>query len=86
MSFKNISDLLIKYSNFLPQDRIIKDAIICVSSNFGIDLKKEEIEIKHGVVYLKTDFTTKSKIFVNKTNIMIELKKILTKKTPKDIV
>ncbi|MEK7652771.1 MAG: hypothetical protein AAB334_02390 [Patescibacteria group bacterium] len=86
MDFKNISTLLEKYKNILPSDRIIKDALIFVSSNFGIKLEKENIKISRGMVYINSDFTTKSKIFVNKTEIMKGLKEILGKKTPKDII
>lgn len=86
MNFKKISDLLNKYREILPSDKIIKDAIIYVSSNFGIDLKKENIKISRDVVYINSDFITKSKLFVNKIEIMRELKNILSKKTPKDIV
>lgn len=86
MDFKNISDLLDKYKNILPSDRIIKDALVSVSSGFGIELKKENIKISHGVVYINSDFITKSKIFVNKIEIMKGLKEVLGKKTPKDII
>ncbi|MBU3968988.1 hypothetical protein KJ991_02110 [Patescibacteria group bacterium] len=86
MDFKNISDLLDKYKNILPSDRIIKDALVSVSSGFGIELKKENIKISRGVVYINSDFITKSKIFVNKIEIMKGLKEVLGKKTPKDII
>lgn len=86
MDFKNISDLLDKYKNILPSDRIIKNALVSVSSGFGIELKKENIKISRGVVYINSDFITKSKIFVNKIEIMKGLKEVLGKKTPKDII
>lgn len=86
MDFKKISELLSRYKDILPSDKIIKDAVIYVSSNFGVDLKKENIKISRGVVYINSDFITKSKLFVNKIGIMRELKNILGKKTPTDII
>jgi len=86
MNLKNTSDLLDKYKNILPSDGVIRDALISVSSGFDIELKKENIKISRGVIYINSDFTTKSKVFVNKTEIIKGLKNILGKKTPKDIM
>lgn len=86
MDFKILSDLLKKYKDILPSDKIIKDALISVLFEFGIELKKENIKISRGIVYIRSDFTTKSKIFMNKIEIMKSIKKILGKKTPKDII
>ncbi|MFA5838723.1 MAG: hypothetical protein WC849_02190 [Candidatus Paceibacterota bacterium] len=86
MDFKKISDLLNKYREILPSDKITKDAVIYVSSNFGVDLKKENIKISRGIIYINSDFITKSKLFVNKIEIMNGLKNILGKKTPRDII
>ena len=86
MDFKKVSDLLNKYREILPSDKIIKDAVIYVSSSFDINLKKENIKVGRGIVYINSDFITKSKIFVNKAEILMELKNILRKKTPRDII
>ncbi|TSD03167.1 MAG: hypothetical protein Athens071416_228 [Parcubacteria group bacterium Athens0714_16] len=86
MDFKNISVLLEKYKNILPGDGVVKDALISVLSIFGIELKKENIKISRGLVYINCDFTTKSKIFVNKIEIMRSLREVLGKKTPVDII
>lgn len=86
MDFKKISELLNKYKDIIPSEKTIKEAIISVFSKFGVDLKKENIKMNRDVVYINSDFTTKSKLFVNKLEIMRELKNVLGKKTPKDII
>lgn len=86
MDFKNISILLEKYKNILPGDKTIKDALISVVSGFGIEIKKENIKISREMIYINSDFTTKSKIFVNKIEIMKGLREILGKKTPRDVI
>lgn len=81
-----LSDLLAKYKNLVPTDSIKKEAVIeVISKVFQIDLQKTDISLSNNIIFLKTSSKLKAEVFMNKTSIMRDLKKILQQNTPRDI-
>lgn len=74
----NISSFLEKVSKNIKNNEISKDKIINIIENkAGIKLNKEKVEIKDFIVYTKEGGAVLNKIFINKTNIIEEIKNSL---------
>jgi len=81
-----IKDLLSKFSNTLLKEEMKKELIReTISKTINFQIKKENIKIKNGVVYLNIKPIYKNEILLKKDKIIFELERVLGKKTPKDI-
>ena len=82
-----IKDLLLKFQNTLLGEEIKKETIRSVISGaINFQIKKEDIEIKKGVLYLNIKPIYKNEIFLKKDEIMSKLNESLGKKSPEKIV
>ena len=81
-----IKDLLVRFNNILlgeeGKKEIIKKTIYEV---IGIEIKKQEIEIKNNIIYLNIKPIYKNEIFIKKDEILSQLKQKLDKKAPLEI-
>lgn len=82
-----IKDLLVKFSNLLLSEEMKKEAIRnIISEVIGVKIKKEDIQIKKGVIYLNIKPIYKNEIFIKQEQIFLKLKESLGKKTPQNIL
>jgi len=82
----HIEIFLKKFKNLIsPHDSIKKATIDSIKKATGINIDKKNISFKNGIVYIKTQHHEKSYIFLNKKNILNNIKNILKEKTPNDI-
>ncbi|HNW71400.1 MAG TPA: hypothetical protein PKZ36_01165 [Candidatus Paceibacterota bacterium] len=81
-----IKDLLLRFNGFLLSEEIKKEYIQSVISDIvNIQIKKEDIKIKNGTLFLNIKPIYKSEIFMKRDQIFFELEKKLGKKAPKNI-
>lgn len=81
-----IKDLLGRFENILLKEEGKIDAIInAIAETIGIQIKKEDIKIKNGVIYLNIKPIYKNEIFLKQERIFIKLKKSFGKKIPQNI-
>ena len=81
-----IKDLLLRFNNILLSEESKKEAIKKTINNIlGLDIKKEEIEIKNNIIYLNIKPIYKNEIFIKKDKIISELETCLGSKHPKEI-
>ena len=81
-----LKDLLINFESILFSEEVKKDSIKNVIKNLiGINIKREDIEIKKGVICLNIKPIYKNEIFMKREKIMAGLKEILGKKSPSEI-
>lgn len=84
----NISDFLEKFKNITPPDKFIKDELIgAVRDIVCIDIKKDDINVRLGTVFLSVDPIIKNEIFLRKKEVLESLKERLKvyKKTIKSL-
>jgi hypothetical protein len=80
-----IKDLLLKFNRILLSEEIKKELIQeVILKTIKIPIKKEEIKIKNGTVFLKIKPIYKNEIFINRDKIFLEMEKVFGKKMPKD--
>jgi hypothetical protein len=82
-----IKDLLEKFGNILLKEELKKEAVrevIAKAINFPI--KKEDIKIKKGIIYLNIKPIYKNEIFLKKDQILKELEEALGQKSPQKII
>ena len=78
-----IKDLLLKFHNVLLGEEIKKETIRDILSKaINYEIKREDIKIKKGVIYLNIKPIYKNEIFLKKDEIFTELKNLLDKKAP----
>ena len=78
-----IKDLLSKFHNVLLGEEIKKETIRDILSKaINYEIKREDIKIKKGVIYLNIKPIYKNEIFLKKDEIFAELKNLLDKKAP----
>lgn len=81
-----IKDLLLGFEHLLIkgeiQNKIILDAI---EKTTNLKIKKEDIKIKNGVVYLNIKPIYKNEIFIKRDIIISILERSFGQKSPKDI-
>lgn len=85
----NINIYLNKFKDIIPPDKFIKDEFVStVKSVVGVVIKKDDINIINGNVFVSTDPIVKNEIFLKKRNVISELKERLKnhKKTIKNVV
>lgn len=84
---KEIKELLLKFNKLLFLEtyriNIIKEVILRV---VNLNIKSKEIQIKNNIIYLKIKPIYKSEILVKKRDILRELKELLPKKHPINIL
>ncbi len=81
-----LKDFFLKFKNVLLGEEIKKETIRSIISEVaGVSIKKEEIEIKNGTIYLDIKPVYKSEIFLKKEKILSRLEEALTKRSPKDL-
>lgn len=81
-----LKDLLLNFRNILLTEDFRKDLIIkVIHSVAGIQLKREDIKIKNGVLYLNTKPIYKNEIFIKQKEVLSVLKQELGKKSPFEI-
>ncbi len=72
----NINKYLEKISKNIKSKDFYNDKIIDIIKNItGIDIKKEEIELKDCIVFIKNSSAVKNKIFIFKNKILEEFSK-----------
>lgn len=71
---------------FTYPEQIKKPILECIEKITKIKLTEKDIEIKEGIMYLKSQHPAiKNEIFMRKNLILSELKILLTSKAPYDI-
>lgn len=84
----NISSFLEKFKNITHPDKFIKDEFIGVAKDIlGINIKKENIAVRDGKIFLSVDPIVKNEIFLRKEAVLENLKERLKiyKKTIKSL-
>ena len=81
-----IKNLLLNFRNILLSGEAGKGLILdAIKEIAGIQIKKEEIEIKNGILYLNIKPIYKNEIFMKRNQILVKLKESLGKKSPTEI-
>ncbi|MFA5792029.1 MAG: hypothetical protein WC884_03260 [Candidatus Paceibacterota bacterium] len=82
-----IKDLLARFSNILFKEESKKEIIRnIISSVVGVEIKKEDMQIKKGVIYLNIKPIYKNEIFLKREQIFLKLEESLGKKIPQNII
>ena len=82
----SLGDFLGRFKSILLAPGALKKPVIeSISRIAGIDLESKDIELKDGIIYLKTHSLIKNEIYMRKASILKELEAFLGKKAPKDI-
>lgn len=82
-----IKDLLLRFNSLLVSEEIkISSLIEAIKELTNITIKKEEVKIKGGTVYLSIKPIYKNEIFLKKEKIISKITESLGKKAPKDIL
>lgn len=84
----NIGNFLEKFRNITPPDKFVKDVLIdVVKETANIDIEKENLDVRNGVIFISIDSIIKNEIFLKKAEIMKNLTEKLKeyKKTIRDI-
>ena len=83
----NIGDFLKRFRNIEPSDAYIKDAFIAVVKElFNEEIKREEMEVQKGTIYLRVHPALKSEVYIKKTRTIELINKRLEKKIVKNII
>ncbi|MEX2052280.1 MAG: hypothetical protein WD991_01115 [Candidatus Paceibacterota bacterium] len=81
-----IKDLLGRFSHLLSGGEAKKEGVLnIINETTGLQVKKEEIEIKNGTVYLNIKPIYKNEILLKKEQILLGLEVWFKNKAPKDI-
>jgi len=81
-----IKDLLLRFSGILLSEEIKKEAVRnVISETIRIPVKKEDIKIKNGTIYLNIKPIYKNEIFIKRDKIFSLLKEALGRKSPQEI-
>ena len=81
-----IKDLLNRFSDILLSEKIKLESISrIISEVIGVEIKKEQVKIKNGVIYLDVKHIYKNEIFLKKEKIFIKLEEAFGKKAPRNI-
>jgi len=84
---KKIGDLVERFKNFVPPEKILKQIIIgIIKETTDVTLELSEIEINRTIARLKTKSIKKSKILIKKEKILDALAQKLGKKSPRDLI
>ena len=81
-----IKDLLLRFGDILLSEEIKKEAVRnVISKTIRMPIKKEDIKIKNGTIYLNIKPIYKNEIFLKRDKIFSLLKETLGRKSPQDI-
>lgn len=73
----NIDKFLQKFSNTIKNNNDFKESFCkFIKNKTSVDLKKEEIELKNGILFIKSSSLVKNSIFMNKNEILKEFPNI----------
>lgn len=82
-----IKDLLLKFNSLLLSEEVkINSLITAIKEATGINIQKDEVQIKGETIYLKIKPIYKNEIFLKKEKIISLLDTSLGKKSPKNII
>jgi len=84
----NIGDYLSKFKNITPPDKFVKDELVAVVKDVvGVEIEKDDIDVRNGTVFLSVDPIIKNEIFLRKKEVLESLRENLKsyKKTVRDI-
>lgn len=71
---QSITSFLDKFNHLFKKDEDLKNKIyISIKNNTGLELKKDNISIKNGILYLKEKPHFKNEVFMKKDKILREL-------------
>lgn len=74
----NISKYLEKFKKDINKGEFLNESIVSViKNNTQIDIGINNIDIKSNIIHIKTNPSIKSKIFINKNDILSEINKSL---------
>ncbi len=83
---QNIQDLLARYAHITPPDAAVKKAVLhSVEEVVGITLHRSDVSVVRGVVYIQSDPTIKSALFVQKEEILKKAQEMVGKENVKEI-
>lgn len=78
-----LKDLLLGFQNIILSEEAKKDTIRSVFlEETGLDIKREDMEIKNGTLFLHIKPLYKNEIFIKREKIAARLKESLGKKAP----
>lgn len=81
-----IKDLLSRFTKILLKEEFKKDAIAqIIGEVIDLKIKKEDIAIKNGIIYLNIKPIYKNEIFLKQEKIFSKLKEVFNDKTPSNI-
>ncbi len=81
-----IKDLLARFDHILLKEEGKKEVVRkIISEVVGIDVKRDDIEIRNGTLYLNIKPIYKNEIFLKKEWIALRLEEAFGAKTPQDI-
>ena len=81
-----IKDFLLRFGDILLSEEIKKEAVRnVISKTIRMPIKKEDIKIKNGTIYLNIKPIYKNEIFLKRDKIFSLLKETLGRKSPQDI-
>ena len=81
-----IKELLLKFNNLIFSGEIKIEAIRkIISESVGVQIKKEEIQIKNNTIYLNIKPIYKNEILMKQDKILEKLKESLGGKSPSNI-
>jgi hypothetical protein len=84
----NISDYLSRFKNITPPDKFVKDELVAVVKDvIGVEIKKDNIDVRNGTIFLSVDPIIKNEIFLKKAEVLESLREKLKiyKKTVRDL-
>ena len=84
---KKIDGFLKRFEKItIPDESVRLKTAEILSSEFGEEIKKEDISVKNGIIFIKTkDASLKSDIFLKKQKIIDNINSYLGKITIRDI-
>lgn len=81
-----IKDLLSRFNNILSSGEGKAESVRkVISETIKVEIKKEDIEIKNGTVYLNIKPIYKNEILLKQDRILSRLEEVLGDRTPRDI-
>jgi hypothetical protein len=80
MSFDPLSALFERFKHLTPPDESVRKKMIeIIAKRFGKDLSMQDVKVRNNVVYIQTRSAVKSEVFLQKSDILLELNTALNK-------
>lgn len=81
-----IKDLLARFEKILTGGEIKKELIVDIVAEItGVIIKKEDLKLQNGVLYLNIKPIYKNEIFIKKEKLLSRLESAFGQKAPKDV-